>query len=360
MKSRRAFLEEVSFASLIAGFPLSAQAALSRYAEKPPDPVFPRALKAGMTVALIAPSSPAWDPESNVVAQEVVASMGFVPKLFPHAAEATNYLAGPDDHRAADVNAAFADPSVDAIFCLRGGYGASRILPLLDYETIRKNPKVICGYSDITALLNAIHRLTGLVTFHGPIGGEMQTDYTLEAFKKVLYEASPAGRVADPPPFTPREGHVDRENRLYRLAPGKAKGRLVGGNISVFSTLIGTPFEPELKGRILFLEEVGEDPYRIDRWLTQFVLTGKLSGLAGVALGKFRDCAPKDYKPSFGGMGTWTWQEVCQDRLGKLGIPVLANLVFGHVADKATLPLGVMAELDVEAGSLTLLESAVR
>jgi len=360
LKSRRAFLEEVSFASLIAGFPLPAQAALARYAEKPPDPVHPKALRPGMTVALVAPSSPSWNPDRYDVAVEVVESMGFKARLFPHAREATNYLAGSDEHRAADVNAAFADSSVDAIFCLRGGYGASRILPLLDYETIRKNPKVFTGYSDTTALLNAIHRLTGLVTFHGPLGGEMQSDYTLAAFKKVLTRTDAAGRVAEPPPFKASEGHVDVENRIYKLAPGKGKGRLVGGNISVFSTLVGTPFEPELKGRILFLEEVGEEPYRIDRWLTQFLLTGKLSGLAGVALGKFHDCGPKDYKPSFAGMGTWTWQEVCQDRLGRLGVPVVANLVFGHVTDKATLPLGVMAELDGEAGTLTLLEPAVR
>lgn len=361
MKSRRAFLEEVSFASLIAGFPLSAQAALSKYAEKPPDPVFPKALKPGMTVALVAPSSPAFDPEHNAVAAEVVTAMGFKPKLFPHAGEATKYLAGPDADRAADLNAAFADSSVDAVFCLRGGYGASRILPLLDYEMMKKNPKVLIGYSDITALLNAIHRLTGLVTFHGPIGGEMQTDYTYAAFKKVLYETQAAGRIADPPPFRGKsELSLDVENRIGLISPGKAKGRLVGGNISVFSTLVGTPFEPDLKGRILFLEEVGEDPYRIDRWLTQFLLTGKLAGLAGIALGRFHECGPKDYKPSFGGMGTWTWQEVCADRLGKLGIPVIANLVFGHIPDKATLPLGVMAELDGDAGTLSLLEPAVR
>lgn len=360
--SRRAFLEEVSFASLIAGFPQSAQTALARYAEKAPEPVLPKALQPGMTVALVSPSSPGWGLIDNEVAAETVKSLGFKPKLFPHAGETTYYLAGPDEHRAADLNAAFLDPSVDAIFCVRGGYGASRILPLLDYEGIRKNPKILLGYSDITALLNAIHRLTGLVTFHGPTGGEQQTDYTLASFKKVLMKAQPAGRIAEPPaPKGPqREGLVDRENWIYKLAPGKGRGRLVGGNISVFSTLVGTPFEPDLKSRILFLEEVGEDPYRIDRWLTQFLLTGKLSGLAGVALGKFVDCRPGDYKPSFSGMGTWTWQEVCKDRLGKLGIPVVANLVFGHVSDKATLPLGVMAELDGDAGSLTLLEAAVR
>lgn len=360
--SRRTFLEEVSFASLIAGFPLSAQAALQKYAEKPPDPVFPKALKPGMTVALVTPSSAGSSLADTEVAVEIVKALGFTPKVFPHVGEATKYLAGPDDHRAADLNAAFADPSVDGILCLHGGYGASRILPLLDYEVIRKNPKVICGYSDITALLNAIHRLTGLVTFHGPLGSEAQTDYSLAEFKRVLMTAEPAGRVGAPPEPRQRERAIalDRENWIYKLAPGKAKGRLVGGNIAVFSTLVGTPFEPELKGRILFLEEVGEDPYRIDRWLTQFLLTGKLSGLAGVALGKFSRCTPGDFRPSYNGAGQWTWQEVCKDRFGKLGIPVVANLVFGHVPDKATLPLGVMAELDGDAGTLTLLEAAVR
>ena len=360
--SRRTFLEEVSFASLIAGFPLSAQAALQKYAEKPPDPVFPKALQPGMTVAIVTPSSPGSGLADTDWGVEIVKALGFKAKVFPHVGESTRYLAGPDEHRAADLNAAFADPSVDAIFCLHGGYGASRILPLLDYEMIKKNPKVLCGYSDITALLNAIHRLTGLVTFHGPVGSESQTDYTLASFRKVLMRAQPAGRIAEPPvpKGPPREISLDRDNWIYKLAPGKGKGRLVGGNISVFSTLIGTPFEPELKGRILFLEEVGEDPYRIDRWLTQFLLTGKLSGLAGVALGRFAHCTPGDYKPSYSGQGQWTWQEVCKDRLGKLGIPVVANLVFGHVADKATLPLGVLAELDGDEGTLTLLEAAVR
>ncbi|HEX7616234.1 MAG TPA: LD-carboxypeptidase [Thermoanaerobaculia bacterium] len=356
--SRRAFLEEVSFASLIAGFPLSAQAALTRYAEKPPEPIFPKALKKGGTVALIRPASPSFDYKENEVAAEIVASLGFVPKLTENAGKKLGYLAGTDAERAADLNAAFADPKVDAVWCIGGGYGTSRILPVLDYETIRKNPKPFIGYSDITGTLNAIHRLTGLVTFHGPLADSTMSEYSLKAFRRVLMDGS-AGRIAEPPPFVPHEGAVDRENRVWKLAGGKAKGRLVGGNISVFSTLVGTPFEPELKGRILFLEEVGEDPYRIDRYLTQFLLTGKLAGLAGVALGKFSDCGPN---PEHGNsiLGSWNWQEVCADRFGKLGIPVVAGLCFGHVRDKATLPLGVMAELDGDAGTLTLLEAAVR
>lgn len=357
MHSRRQFLEEVSLASVLAGFPPGLRDTLSRVSAGTPPRLVPRALRAGATVALISPASPGNDADSVTVGEEVVASLGMKPRLMPHAADRTMYLAGEDAARAADLNAAFADKSIDAVWCLRGGYGTPRLLPHLDYETIRRNPKPFIGFSDITGTLNAIHRLTGLVTFHGPNASGSLNDYTLAEFKKVLFQASPGGSIAAPPPFEAKEGRVNKENRLRRLAPGKARGPLVGGNISVFSTLIGTPFEPDLKGRILFLEEVGEEPYRIDRWLTQFVLTGKLSGCAGIVLGKFSDCGPREFQPGF--HGTWTWQEVCADRLGKLGIPVLAGLLFGHVAENATLPLGIEAELDVEAGTLRLLEAAV-
>ena len=357
MIDRRGFLGSVSSASLLAAFPAGLKETLVR-ADKGPLPTLrPKALRKGMTIGLVAPASPSSDTENLKVAEEVVRSLGFTPKAMPNAARATMYLAGTDQERAADVNAAFADPSVDAVWCLRGGYGSPRVLPYLDYESIRKNPKAFIGYSDITAPLNAIHRMTGLVTFHGPNGADNQTEFTLSEFKKVLFEARAAGVVAAPPPPVPREAFAEREHRLRRLAPGKAKGPLVGGNISVFATLVGTPFEPDLKGKILFLEEVGEEPYRIDRWLTHFLLTGKLQSLAGIVLGRFHDCGPRDFHPSFN--GTWTWQEVCENRLGSLGIPVLAGLRFGHVADKATLPIGVTAELDVEAGTLTLLEPAV-
>src|SRR5262249_24889702 len=157
---------------------------------------------------------------------------------------------------------------------LRGGYGSPRILPLLDYDLIKKHPKALIGYSDITAVLVAIHRMTGLVMFHGPLAGEPQTDYTLLHFKKVLYEPSPAGVVGAPPSLPLREGQVERVNRVKKIAGGKGRGPLVGGNLSVLTALVGTPYEPELKGRILFLEEVGEEPYKIDRFLTQLVLTG--------------------------------------------------------------------------------------
>jgi muramoyltetrapeptide carboxypeptidase len=351
VRTRRSLLADATLASAFLALPRAARAATPVAG-----PVRPKALAPGSRVALVSPASPAADLESNVVAEEVVASLGLVPHRMPAAARQTMYLAGTDEERAADLNAAFRDPSFDAIWCIRGGYGSGRLLPLLDWEAIRKNPKALLGFSDITAILNGIHARTGLVTFHAPNCAENLSEYSLAELKRVAFSAEPAGVVAAAPPVEPREGFVDRDDRLRRIAPGTGRGRLVGGNISVFSTLVGTPWEPPLAGSILFLEEVGEEPYRIDRWLTHFVLTGRLDKCAGIVLGKFKDCGPAD-KGSF--QGTWTWQEVVADRLGRLGVPVLSGLRFGHVADKSTFPVGVLAELDVAKGTLTLLEPAV-
>ena len=351
MKTRRRLLSEAALASALLALPRSARAAAA-----PAAPVRPKALAAGACVALVSPASPGAEEESAVIAEEVVASLGLVPKRMPAAARQTKYLAGTDGERAADLNAAFRDPAVDAIWCVRGGYGSGRLLPLLDWEAIRKSPKPLLGFSDITALLNGLYARTGLVTFHAPTCSENLSDYTLAELKRVVFTPEAAGVVAAAPPAPPKEGFVDREDRLRRIVPGTGRGRLVGGNISVFSMLVGTPWEPPLAGSILFLEEVGEEPYRIDRWLTHLVLTGRLAGCAGIVFGKFKDCGPGD-EGDF--QGTWTWQEVVADRLGKLGLPVLAGLRFGHVADKSTFPVGVLAELDVAAGTLTLLEPAV-
>ena len=351
MKTRRSLLADAAFASAFLALPRAARAAAP-----PAGPVRPKALAPGARVALVSPASPEEEPEGIAIAEEIVASLGLVPRRMPAAARQTMYLAGTDEERAADLNAAFRDPSIDAIWCIRGGYGSGRLLPLLDWEAIRKNPKPLLGYSDITALLNGIYAKTGLVTFHAPTCSGNISDYSLAELKRVVFSKEPAGVIAAAPPVEPKEGFVDREDRLRRIVPGTGRGRLVGGNISVFSMVVGTPWEPPLDGSILFLEEVGEEPYRIDRWLTQFVLTGRLAKCAGIVFGKFKDCGPAD-KGSF--QGTWTWQTVVADRLGKLGVPILAGLRFGHVADKSTLPVGVLAELDVAKGTLTLLEPAV-
>ncbi|MBK9967531.1 MAG: LD-carboxypeptidase [Holophagales bacterium] len=280
MKTRRSLLADAALASAFLALPRAARAAVPAAG-----PVRPKKLGPGARVALVSPASPEEEPEGIAIAEEIVASLGLVPRRMPSAARQTMYLAGTDEERAADLNAAFRDPSIDAIWCVRGGYGSGRLLPLLDWEAIRKNPKPLLGYSDITALLNGIYAKTGLVTFHAPTCSGSISDYSLAELKKVVFSTEPAGVIAAAPPAEPKEGFVDREDRLRRIVPGTGRGRLVGGNISVFSMVVGTPWEPPLEGSILFLEEVGEEPYRIDRWLTQLVLTGRLEKCAGIVFG---------------------------------------------------------------------------
>ncbi|MCB1053290.1 MAG: LD-carboxypeptidase [Acidobacteria bacterium] len=315
--------------------------------------IFPKPLAAGQTVALIAPASNASENEDIRYAADILHSFGFQVRMGKNLFERWGYLAGTDAQRAADVNAAFADPEVDAIIALRGGYGTMRILPHIDYKLIKSNPKVLLGYSDLTALLNAIHRKTGLVTFHGPIAKQEYSDYTLAEFKKVMFNPEVPTPLGSPPAFTPREGHAERNNRLLRIHSGKARGRLVGGNLSLLARTAGTPYEAHYKNKILFMEEIGEEPYRIDSMLSQLWLAGRFQECAGIVFGKCSDCDAE-------GPNSLTLETLLRDRLGYLGIPVLSGLMFGHISDQTTLPIGCEAELDVEAGTLTLLEAGVR
>ncbi|MEE4360157.1 MAG: LD-carboxypeptidase [Pseudomonadales bacterium] len=312
----------------------------------------PRRLEAGMTVGLVTPASNAAEDEDVRAAMDLVRSLGFQVKAAPGVFARTQYLAGTDAQRANDLNALFADPDVDAIFCLRGGYGSARILPLLDYELIAANPKVLLGYSDITALLNAIRLRTGLVTFHGPIAGQNFSPYTYEEFRRVLVAPAATTRIGAAPLFEARPGVVERDNRLTPIVPGRAEGRLVGGNLTLLVHLLGTPFEPDFDDAILFLEDVDEAPYSVDRMLTHLWLAGVFQRVAGVALGKFTEA---DYDGN-----TFSIEEVIRDRFEPLGVPTLKGLMIGHVEDQTVVPAGVMAGLDVEAGTLTLREPAVR
>jgi muramoyltetrapeptide carboxypeptidase len=313
----------------------------------------PLRLEIGQTVGVVAPSSPPNEPEGTRFAIDIVRSLGFTVKEAPHLFDRAGYLAGEDEARASDLNAFFSDDEVDAIFCVRGGYGASRLLPLLDYETIRSHPKILLGYSDITSLLLAIHQKTGLVTFHGPIAGQMYSPYTLAELKKVLYSPQAPTLLGAAPPFETGEGRVDRANRITPLVPGKAQGRLLGGNLSLVANLVGTPYLPDLSGSILFLEDVGEAIYAIDRMLTQLWLSGNLQKAAGIAFGKFTEPRTSAWSQNR------LQEEVLAERVRSLGIPAVMGLMIGHVEDQTTIPLGCLAELDAEAGRLTLLEEPV-
>lgn len=311
----------------------------------------PKRLQRGMTVGLVTPASNVWEDEDIRFACDVVESLGYKVKEGANLYRRTQYLAGPDDARAADINSMFADPEVDAVFCLRGGYGTPRILPLLDYENIRRNPKVLLGYSDITALLNAIYHRSGVITFHGPIAAQNFTDYTLAEFSKVLVHGERPVPLGTPPPFESAPGRVENRNRITRFAGGRARGRLIGGNLTLFTSLLGTPFEPDFHNKILFLEDVGEAPYRVDRMLTQLWLAGKLQQVAGIVFGKFTEAEVEG--------NTFSIEHVLRERCQSLGVPVVRGLMIGHVEDQTVVPVGAMAELDGDAGTLVLRDRVV-
>ncbi|HIG59512.1 MAG TPA: LD-carboxypeptidase [Gammaproteobacteria bacterium] len=304
-----------------------------------------------MNIGVIAPSSNTWENQDVEYALDVVRSLGFNAVAGKHLYKRHGYLAGSDNQRAEDVNRMFADPDIHGIFCSRGGYGASRILPMLNYNVIRSNPKVLLGYSDITALHLAINGITGLITFHGPIAGQQFTDYTYQEFSRIIMRGEHPTSLAAPPRFPQVPGQAERHNRITRFVLGKATGPLVGGNLSLVTSLMGTPYEPDFRGKILFLEDVSEAPYSVDRMLTQLWLAGVFSQINGLIFGKFTDYEAD--APSI------SMEAVLEQRCEGLSIPVMRGLMIGHVDDQSIIPVGANAELDADAGTLTLLGRAL-
>lgn len=316
-----------------------------------PKPILPPRLRPGARVALIAPSSPLLERDDRARGVELCAALGYQGVLLPHAGNAYGYLAGQDSERLADLNAALTGADFDAVWCLRGGNGMNRIVRDVDFAGFARHPKPVIGYSDITVLLLALWQRTGIVAFHGPIARAPMGNFQRYHFDRVLTMVSAAGALGRPAP-KPDE-LVPTAGRIITITPGRAQGRLIGGNLTLVQSLIGTAFFPDLTGAILFLEDVGEDVYRIDRMLAHLRLAGKLDGLAGVAIGRFTDLtrATDD-----GGLGL---DEILHTYFGPLKIPVAAGFPFGHIDDQWTLPIGVMAELDATGGELALLEGAV-
>ncbi|CAM8629270.1 LD-carboxypeptidase [Sphingobium sp.] len=327
-------------------------AAMSISARAAPAPlVKPPRLRAGDMVGLIEPAGFSDDAFDLDLVKETIVAMGLKPKAAPHLAGRYGYLAGTDADRAADVNAMFADPQVRAVFAVRGGWGCARILSRLDFATIRKNPKLLVGFSDITALHLAFAAKAGFTTIHGPNAASSWGAFSWDAFRAVAFDAAT-------PTFTTPVGQEDRlaqrSGRIRTFRPGVARGLLLGGNLTVLAALMGTAYLPDFTGAILFIEDIGEQPYRIDRMLTQLSLAGVLGKLAGVAFGQCTDCGPGG--TSYGG---FTLSEVLQQHLEPLAIPAFQGGQFGHVANQYSLPLGVEAEMDASAGTIRLLEPAV-
>jgi len=311
-----------------------------------------RALKAGDTVGLITPATYVSDPEDLDMVQETARFFGLVPKLGRNVRKQAGYLGGTIEDRLDDLHAMFADASVRGVFAIRGGYGSGQLLDRIDYELIRRNPKVFVGYSDITALHLAIHKRTSLVTFHGPVMTSAFTPYTQDYYRRALFEPKPIGLVTNPP----ESNALRPRHHMRTIRPGRARGRLIGGNLSLIAMTMGTPFEIDTRDAILFIEDVGEQPYSLDRMLTNLRLAGKLEQAAGIIWGECSNCGPLDYKPAFD--STFTTAEVAEKILGALDVPVLSGLVIGHTNDQVTLPYGIMATLEADKHTLTIEEAA--
>lgn len=302
-------------------------------------------------VALVAPAGPLGERDDLTRGIELCEALGWVAAPGVHTLERHGYLAGTDADRLEDLNAALRDPTIDAVWCLRGGYGILRILPQVDFEALARWPKPVIGFSDITALLLAVRQRTGLVTFHGPMARAPLTRFSHEHLLDVLTRVEPAGSLGRLP--VPENVLVPRTPRIVAIHGGSAEGPLVGGNLTLLLALAGTPYFPDLDGALLFLEDVGEDLYRVDRLLAQLRLMGALERLAGVIVGQFTDMRKGT---SDGALG---FDEVLFTYFGPLQIPVAYGFPIGHVDDQWTVPLGVRARLDADAGEVELLEGAV-
>ena len=344
---RSNFLKTIAFTSVsLAANPLKI---FAKEGEEP-SIIKPNRIKPGDTVGIIAPGSFITEDEFNETIDNLK-NLGFKPYYTKNILKRHGYLAGTDKERADDIHEMFSNPNVDWIIAARGGYGCTRILPLLDYNLIKNNPKVLMGYSDITALLYAIFSRTGLVGFHGPVGISTFNDFSVEYIKKVLFQ--PDNGVV----LESKVEDFNGERIPFTIRSGKARGRLIGGNLTLAVSLIGTKYDIDYSGKVVFLEEVGEEPYRIDRMLTQMIEAGKFENAAGIVLGKFWRCEVKKDKPEF--KISLTLDEVLYDRLFQLGIPIFYGASFGHITNKFVLPFGINIEMDAQEKTITLLESAV-
>ncbi len=351
MSSRRTFLTHT--AAALPGLGAAPWMSASQAGQAAVRPVVrPPRLRPGDTVGLVNPAGATWSTIDIDIVRESFEAMGLKVKVGAHVLERHGYFAGRDDERAADVNAMFGDSSVRGVVCIRGGWGCARILPLVDYDLIRKNPKVLLGYSDITALHHAVHSRTGLVTFHGPVGISEWNAFNVGWLKRVVFDAE-AVTFANDKSVDVAETLVQREHRTAAITAGTARGRLLGGNLTVLTTIIGSGYLPDFRDAVLFLEDVGEAPYRVDRMFQQLKLAGVLNQVKAVVWGTCSDCDPGE------GFGSFTIEDVLTQHLKPLGVPVWHGAMIGHVARQFTLPCGVEVETDAAAGTIRTLAPAV-
>jgi muramoyltetrapeptide carboxypeptidase len=303
--------------------------------------VLPPRLNSGDTIALTAPAGAIFNEDSIQKATVAFEAQGFRVKHGDTLKQKFGYLAGTDDFRAKELNNFFEDKTVNAIVAMRGGWGCARLFNYLDFNSIRQNPKVVSGFSDISALLLAIYKKTGLITFHGPVGNSTLDGFTMENFLRLVKDGE-ALKMTQP-----------ASDPLNFISEGKATGKLFGGNLSVWCSLAGTGYLPDTRSSILFFEETEEEPYQVDRMLTQLEIMGTLATASGIIFGKCTKCEAEEPAKSF------TMEEVFRQKFGNLAVPVATGFNFGHVKDKFTFPVGMTATFDTADSSVKLLQSCV-
>lgn len=342
---RRTFLATSTATTIAAALGFSQQARAQSSQVKP------AALKAGDEVRLVAPAGAIFERVRFEIATENMLGLGLTPTMGSHVKERFGYLAGTDEERASDLMDAFRDPNVKAVFALTGGWGAARTLPLLDFETIRANPKVVIGYSDITALLNALQQQSGLTAFHGPNGTSRWRPAVVAAAKQILFEGG-APTIKNPVPN--HDTLAQHDMRVQTIVPGKAEGILVGGNLTVLTALAGSRYMPDMTGKILFLEDVGEAIYRVDRMLSTLQLSGALDDVSGLVFGGFTQVGNDG-----DGYGAFALMDIFDHYCRQANVPAFYGAPFGHIASNSIMPVGTRARIDADAGTIRLLEPSV-
>ncbi len=304
------------------------------------DLIIPQGINWNSRIGVVAPASPVYNKDQFNDAITTLTDLGFNLKLGNHVQDQRGYLAGTDKDRAEDLMAMFKDEEVDAILCIRGGWGCNRIIDLLDYDVIKSNPKPLIGFSDITSLHNAILSKTGLVSFHGPVGTSDWNEFTKGSFEQVL--------------ISKKEGFytLPENEDAFTIHSGTAEGPILGGNLSVLVAMIGSEYLPDFSNSILFLEDVGEDVYRLDRMITQLKLAGILDTINGFIFGKCTNCDA--------GSNSLTLEEMFNDHIKPLQIPAFSGAMISHESKNVTIPVGLRAHMDSDSKQFRILSKAVK
>lgn len=302
----------------------------------------PPKLRPGDRVGLIAPASFATEQKMDAAISNLQ-KMGLIVEEGKYLRRKNGFVAGTDGERVEDIHTMFRRDDISGIWCVRGGYGTTRILDMLDYDLIRSHPKAFIGYSDITALHQAFYTQAGMVSFHGPVAGSEFTEYSLASMRKALFEEGYAYDIR--PVAHPGEG----EESFAVLTSGVASGVIVGGNLTLLSALCGTKYLPDFSNKIVFIEDIGEASYRIDRMLVQLIQAAGLNQAAGIVFGNFTNCGPSE------GSSDQSVAEIIRDHFSTLGIPIVTGYSIGHINHQATIAVGMKAELDADKGSIQFL-----